>query len=297
MAQQRASTWQAVGAIVAAVATVAAAVVAFQAVEAVKLSRDTALRQVDEDRRDASGLFASTLIIMQNYLKSAEVSSARPSTPVAAGHGFPKLDPDAVYAARELQLLLSLSEQATEMFGRRLGVDLSHVVLYGQAWRGIDFSRVFQYSRYLDLRGANLQGARWGNSDLRGSYLQCADLRAAVFGLVKPGGDFQNSNLSLVDLRGANLAGAKLHADLTNARLDGANLDGTDFTNANLNGVDLGVAVNAHRAIGLDRANHYKPPAAARSQAAYDDNQQHCLENPGYWADLPPSPAAANPDG
>ena len=218
----------------------------------------------EADRRDAHGLFATSLLIVQNYLRSAEVSSTRPGTAAGAGYGFPKLASDTAYASRELQLLLNLEDQVKGLPGRRLGVDLSNVVLYGQSWEGVNFSWLNHYSRGMDLRGANLRRARWGTSYLGYSHLQCADLSGSVFGLGKPGGGFHFASLVFADLRGANLAGAKLQADMTEAKLDGANLDGADFTGANLNGVDFSQARHLDRAIGLDRARFYKPPSPKR---------------------------------
>ena len=215
----------------------------------------------EADRRDAHGLFATSLLIVQNYLRSAEVSSTRPGTAAGAGYGFPKLASDTAYASRELQLLLNLEDQVKGLPGRRLGVDLSNVVLYGQSWEGVNFSWLNHYSRGMDLRGANLRRARWGTSYLGYSHLQCADLSGSVFGLGKPGGGFHFASLVFADLRGANLSGAKLQADMTEAKLDGANLDGADFTGANLNGVDFSQARHLDRAIGLDRARFYKPPS------------------------------------
>lgn len=45
------------------------------------------------------------------------------------------------------------------------------------------FSWIDHFSRGLDLRGANLQRSRWGTSYLGYSFLQCADLSKAVFGI------------------------------------------------------------------------------------------------------------------
>jgi len=164
------------------------------------------------DRRDAYGLFGTSMLIVQNYLRSAEVSSARPGTPAGAGYGVPKLASETTYAARELLQLLKLKAQVVRLPGDKLGVDLSHVVLYGQPWSGIDFTWVNHFSRGLDLRSANLKGLRWGTSYLGYSYLQCADLSKAVFGLDRPDG-LHNASLVFADLRGANPAGARLQAD------------------------------------------------------------------------------------
>lgn len=191
------------------------------------------------------------------------------------------------------QLLLDLRDKVTSLSGRRLGVDLSHVVLYGQSWRGIDFSWVDHYSRGLDLRGANLQRSRWGTSYLGHSFLQCADLSGSVFGLTRPDGKIANASLVFADLRGADLRGAKLHADMTEAKLDGANVEGADFTNANLNGVDLSAAVNLDRAIGLDRAQLYKPrPPRQPPPKASQAGSTECLENPAF-TNPPPATAVA----
>jgi uncharacterized protein YjbI with pentapeptide repeats len=252
-----------------------------------RLSQAHSKGATDEDHRDARGLYATSLTIVQNYLRSSKISSTQPGTPAGAGYGVPKLSSEITYVANELRFLLNLKDEVTDLPGAKFGVDLSHVVLYSQAWGGIDFSWISHYSYGLDLRGANLTDSRWGTSYLRHSYLQCARLSGSVFGLRKSDGGFSNASLVEADLRGANLSGATVHADLTNAKLDGANLDGTDFTNANLNGVDLSKAVNFDRAKGLDRAVNYKGPlASAKASYVYEDNVDTCLKNRAYW-DLP----------
>jgi len=173
---------------------------------------------------------------------------------VGPGHGFPKLPSETAYVANELRFLLSLKDQLAGLPGPKLGVDLSNVVLYSQPWRGIDFSWVNHYSRGLDLRGANMEGSRWGTSYLGYSYLQCARLAGAVFGLPKSGGGFLNASLVSADL-----------------------------TNANLNGVDLSKAVNLDRAKGLDKAILYKPPPASAEVSPYEDDVDACLKNGAYW--------------
>jgi uncharacterized protein YjbI with pentapeptide repeats len=250
-----------------------------------------------EHRRDAHGLYSASLLIVQNYLRSGKVTSARPKTPAGEGFGFPKLASDTAHAGRELQALLELKDQVQRLnLGqqvRKPGVDLSHVVLYGQNWRRIDFSWVNHYSLGLDLRGADLRQSRWGTSYLGSSHLQCAILTDAVFGLEKPGGGYFNASLVSADLRGANLSGAKLHADMTNAKLDGANLAGADFTQANLNGVDLSKAINLDKATGLDRAEHYRPPPPGAKPATPDPlDGRTCLEHPD-WHRPPPEAAPA----
>ena len=258
-----------------------------------RLDRAGSSGATETDRRDAYGLFGTSMLIVQNYLRSAEVSSARPGTPAGAGYGVPKLASETTYAARELQQLLKLKAQVVRLPGDKLGVDLSHVVLYGQPWRGIDFTWVDHFSRGLDLRSANLVGSRWGTSYLGYSYLQCADLSKAVFGLVRPDG-LHNASLVFADLRGANLAGARLQADMTMAKLDGANLDGADFTNANLNGVDLSSAVHLDRAIGLDRAQFYKQkPATTPTAGLSRATKTPCADNQEYWD--PPKDQAPAP--
>lgn len=238
----------------------------------------------DEDHRDARGLYAASLTIVQNYLKSAKASSTQPGTPAGAGYGVPKVSKEIPYVARELQFLLQLKDQARSLPGARLGVDLSNVVLYSQPWDRIDFSGVTHYSKGLDLRGATLTESRWGTSYLGYSHLQCARLSKSVFGLPDGNGGFDNASLVSADLRGANLAGATVRADLTNAKLEGANLDGTDFTNANLNGVDLSKAVNFDKAKGLYRAKLYKkPPSSAKASHVYEDDPNICLNNDAWW--------------
>jgi hypothetical protein len=66
---------------------------------------------------------------------------------------------------------------------------------------------------------------------------------------------------------------------MTEAELEGANLDGADFTGANLNGVDFSRARNLDRAIGLDRARCYKPPSLKGAAAGPGQQQDPpCLE-------------------
>ena len=65
-----------------------------------------------------------------------------------------------------------------------------------------------------DLRGAYLQGADLRGADLRGAYLQGADLQGAdLQGAYLQGADLQGADLQGADLRGAYLQGAKYTDD------------------------------------------------------------------------------------
>ena len=87
-----------------------------------------------------------------------------------------------------------------------------------------------------DLRGAYLDGADLRGADLRrayldGAHLSRADLRRA---------NLDGAHLSRADLRRADLSRAYLDgADLTAADLRGANLFGANLRGANLRGADL----------------------------------------------------------
>jgi hypothetical protein len=78
----------------------------------------------------------------------------------------------------------------------------------------------------VDLRGADLQGARLSNASLT-----LADLRDV---------DLSGAELWFANLQGANLEGANLSgAELWFANLQGANLEGANLTEAELTGVVL----------------------------------------------------------
>jgi hypothetical protein len=133
--------------------------------------------------------------------------------------------------------------------------------------------------RGLDLREANLQGARLSQANLQGADLSSANLqganlrRAELQGATLAGANLQEADLCEANLQGArlwrsnlqgalllaasleeahlewaNLEGANLAAaNLQEARLDGAQLQGADLHAANLQGADLHAA-NLRRA-------------------------------------------------
>jgi uncharacterized protein YjbI with pentapeptide repeats len=78
---------------------------------------------------------------------------------------------------------------------------------------------------------ADLQGAYLRDADLRGAYLQVADLRDADL----RGAHLQGADLRDADLRDANLQGAHLQ----DADLRGAHLQYADLRDANLQGAHL----------------------------------------------------------
>lgn len=232
------------------------------------------------DLNDALNLYDTTSIIFQNYLR--ETASSITKTNLTAGYGKPQVPSDTVYAANELKNMLDMRSLVDRQVSSSPGVDLSNVVLYTQPWRNIDFSWVANYSESLDLRGATLTNSQWGQSWLRGSYLQCANLAGAKFGGDTPGK--RQATLASVDFRGADLRGARLNADLSGAKLAGANLDGTDFSGANLNGVSFRGVANYGRAKGLKPGiMGFSEPDPGTLATAYVEDTQACLNNREYW--------------
>lgn len=93
----------------------------------------------------------------------------------------------------------------------------------------------------VDLRRANLSGAKLSDAKLSGADLFRANLSSAVmFGANLSGAMLGEANLSGAILRGANLPGANLaRANLSAARLGSANLSGAVLSRANLSGANL----------------------------------------------------------
>jgi uncharacterized protein YjbI with pentapeptide repeats len=127
-----------------------------------------------------------------------------------------------------------------------------------------------------DLTGANLEGAHLENANLRGANFEGASLRDAHLANAKLDGAnlgggicgglggathegppcgamFWNADLENASLMGANLRGTNFTGNLTNARLNTANLEGATFISANLTNADFTQA-NLESAI-LDGAN------------------------------------------
>jgi hypothetical protein len=171
---------------------------------------------------DAALLYTAALDVLENYLRNP------PDDPVSGGlgYGVPDVPSDNVYAAEELQGMMRLRSKVealeTDSF---VGVDLAEVQLRGQPWEGIDFSWLDgHYFLGIDLRGADLRNSIWGTSSLQKAYLQCADL---------DGANFTDTDLRGADLRGANVSdadftGAKLGSPETNdqIKLDRVYYDG-----------------------------------------------------------------------
>ncbi len=111
----------------------------------------------------------------------------------------------------------------------------------------------------MDLRRANLRGARFDLANLSGADLFDAELRGAnlrnatLVGVTLQNADLQDAHLWAANLEGASLRGADLrHANLRKAnlhncdmlstRLDGADLQDCDLTDANLGAANLRAA-------------------------------------------------------
>lgn len=93
-----------------------------------------------------------------------------------------------------------------------------------------------------ELAGADLEGVRLCERDLRNVDMHQANLRGA---------DLMGADLSGADLRGANLR----NADLRYADLREADLRGTDLRSANINGADLSGAYGVLSPIEFLKAN------------------------------------------
>jgi Pentapeptide repeats (8 copies) len=170
-----------------------------------------------EPAGDVFDNYQTALRVYSGYLSSQSQdflsAAARASVPFVRGHGTlspPGLPLDIVYAADQVKFMLELSSKVTALDSGQPVIDLSNDELIGQPWNGVDFSWIDAYMPGIDLRGADLESSHWGkDSNLQYSYLQCTDLKGAVFG----------------------------RADLSHAYLDGANVQGADFRYANLQGI------------------------------------------------------------
>ena len=109
-----------------------------------------------------------------------------------------------------------------------VGVDLSN-----------NYLRHKKFNKFLNLSGANLNGADLIDAKLSGADLTDTNLTRADLN----GADLTDANLTRADLRGADLRGADLNgAHLKDVNLTGANLGGADLSGAKLGGVKLGGA-------------------------------------------------------
>jgi len=126
--------------------------------------------------------------------------------------------------------------------------ELKHVLAAHAAWRR------GEGDKRADLRGADLRGAFLQGANLRGADLQGAVLRGANL----QGADLQGAFLRGANLQGANLRGADLQgAFLQHANLQGANLRGAVLRGANLQGAKIadGITVTAAPARCATRAD------------------------------------------
>ncbi|MFW3172026.1 pentapeptide repeat-containing protein [Geodermatophilus sp. CPCC 206100] len=219
-------------------------------------------------RGDALALFQVTLDVYENYLKfppdGEPADEAAPPPAAAAGgvelttgdqpfaermFGEPDRPQDQIYAAANLRGILGdTNRAAVDVLSpdEPINVDLAAAPLYGQTWRGIDFSWLdAKYFVAIDLRGADLTRSEWGNATLTSAHFQCADLAGARLNTPDPESDDEliGANLRRARLTNANLQGADLRdvdltgADLTGAYVEGAMLDGAVLDEVTTTGV------------------------------------------------------------
>jgi uncharacterized protein YjbI with pentapeptide repeats len=123
-----------------------------------------------------------------------------------------------------------------DLTGAKLvGADLSGAKLDGAHLSGANVEDA-DLSR-ASLRGADLSRARLGGVHLNGAFLSDADLTGGAF---LYDADLSDAHLIGADLQGADLSAALLtHADLSRADLSGTNLSGADVSRSDLSGADL----------------------------------------------------------
>ena len=105
----------------------------------------------------------------------------------------------------------------------------------------------------FDLRGADLEGVRFGAADLTRANFESADLFGAFFGAANlHAANFRNANLigahlELSNLQSADLRGAELsYANLKNAKVSDADFEGAQFYETILANIDLTGARGLH---------------------------------------------------
>jgi hypothetical protein len=182
------------------------------------VSRLTLVAETGEPPSAVYGDYTTALQVLSGYLRS-HGDTISGFVEFGRGYGTPNapgiLPIDLNYAADQVKLLVnSQSEKEVGALntGQRPAIDLSYDELFRQSWSGVNFAWLTAYMPGIDLRGADLAFSKWGkDSDLSGSYLQCADLRHA---------DFQGADLTGADLRGANVEGA----DFVGAHIRGAHI-------------------------------------------------------------------------
>ena len=142
-------------------------------------------------------------------------------------------------------------------FGRWDAAGGSNAIGHGLWASGSEFTSQGGFDVFDELSVVDLSGADFGDSNLGQAFFgyvalesgdfSNADLRQAMFGVTDlteanfTGADLRGAVFEYVDLTGAIFDGAILdkatmfkHADLSNARLDKAKIDGTDFSEATL---------------------------------------------------------------
>jgi uncharacterized protein YjbI with pentapeptide repeats len=122
------------------------------------------------------------------------------------------------------------------------GAKLSEATLFAADLRGVDLRGANLFT--ADLSGAKLSGVNLCGTDLSGAYLGSVDLsRATLDGATLSEEDLHHANLRGATLNGANLRGATLSgANLRGATLCGADLREADLRRANLSQANLSQA-------------------------------------------------------
>jgi uncharacterized protein YjbI with pentapeptide repeats len=225
-------------------------------------NRFTLMGQAEEALADVYGDYTTALQILSGYLRSHSDTLLTGNAQTAAlfGRGYGLHPPsgiplDITYAANQVKFLLATNMErkvGALNVGAQPAIDLSNDELIGQPWTNVNFGWIHAFMVGIDLRGASLESSQWSNnSDLAGSYLQCADL--------------QNANF-----RGANLNGADL---------EGAYVQGADFRGANIKGAVFGQLYG--------KAKWSSQPLGIRTLSAHNWTSAACLQNASFWRGQP----------
>lgn len=237
------------------------------------LTRNTSGRfalftQTGEPRTEVYDDYTTALQILSGFLASrgeafiSKVSNGKNNSEFGHGYGVPPkpgMPRDVIYAANQVHFLLSrtMLKKVRALHAGQPAIDLANDELYGQPWDDGNFGGIPVFMTGVDLRGADLAESRWsGLSTLLGSYLQCANLQGAVFG----------------------------RANLRDAHLNGAYVEGADFTKAKLQGVTATVVYG--------RAKwpwRLKGMTVLPAKKWSPHTQSVCLQNHKFWEDQPNS--------